>query len=411
MPADGKKIFVVPGAEGWNLISGEEGPWRVRAFATLEEAAQTLDSESDVVLALPISAVLAQRMRLPSAEGEDLREMVRIQLEKSLPFPAEEVTSDFEVIEQVNGECVISAVAVQNDRLRELAAPLLNRNVIPRVVTVYAAQRLASHPGDGCALFIYPEAGALVSAISENRKLSFARTIDNGNGDGAALELELPQLALSAELQGIDASFQNVLLDEKYHALRETVQQTLDTPTEIVGIETPPAATELNLLPAQWREQRARFERRGQWRKRLLLAAGVYAGLIVLFVLQLLYYKFSAARLDRQINADAPRTASVRATVEKWRTLAPAIDPHFYPIEILRHLFDSLPSADVQITQYNQSARQISIEGEAKTAALAYQFADKLKKQAELQSFTFEMQSPRLLPNDHAQFHIEGKPR
>jgi hypothetical protein len=403
------KIFVVPGAEGWNLISGEEGPWRVRAFATLEEAAQTLEPESDVVLALPMTAVLAQRLRLPSVEGEDLREMVRIQLEKSLPYPAEEVTSDFEVIEQVNGECVISAVAVQNERLRELAAPLLNRNIIPRVVTVYAAQRLASHPGEGCALFIYPEAGVLVSAISENRKLSFARTIEAG--DGTALELELPQLALSAELQGIDASFQNVLLDEKYHELRETVQQTLDTPTEIVGIETPPAASRLNLLPAQWREQRAQYERRGQWRKRGMLAAGAYIGIIAFFVLQLLYFKISAARLDSQVKADAPRTASVRATVEKWRTLAPAIDPHFYPIEILRHLFDSLPSPDVRITQYNQSARQISIEGEANTAALAYQFADKLKKQPDLQSFIFEMQSPRLLPNDHAQFHIEGKAR
>lgn len=403
------KIFLVPGAEGWNLITGGEGKWRVRAFPTLDEAAETLVPESDVVLALPMSVVLAQRLRLPSVEGDDLREMVRIQLEKSLPYPAEEVTSDFEVIEQVNGECVISAVAVQNERLSEIAAPLLKRNVIPRVVTVYAAQRLASHPGNGCALFIYPEAGSVVSAISENRKLSFARTIENGDSGG--LELELPQLALSAELQGIDASFSNVLLDEKYHDLRDTVQQTLDTPTEIVGIETPPAATELNLLPAQWREQRARHERRGQWRKRLTWAAGAYVGIVALFVLQLLYLKINSARLDRQIKAEAPRTASVKATVEKWRTLAPAIDPHFYPIEILRHLFDSLPSPDVRITQYNQSARQISIEGEANTAALAYQFVDKLKKQPELQNFTFDMQSPRLLPNDHAQFHIEAKPR
>jgi hypothetical protein len=125
----------------------------------------------------------------------------------------------------------------------------------------------------------------------------------------------------------------------------------------------------------------------------------------------LLYYKISDMRLDHQIKADAPRTASVRATVEKWRALSPAIDPRFYPIEVLRHLFDSLPSPDVRITQYNQSARQISIEGEANTAALAYQFADKLKKQPDLQSFVFDMQSPRLLPNDHAQFHIEGKAR
>jgi hypothetical protein len=143
------KFFLVPGAEGWNLISrpAENGNWRVRAFPSLDDAAQTLSTDDDVVLALPISAVLAQRMRLPSVEGSELREMVRIQLEKALPFSTEEVTSDFEVIEQANGECVISAVAVQNQRLTEIAAPLLNRRVIPRAVTVYAAQRVATPAG------------------------------------------------------------------------------------------------------------------------------------------------------------------------------------------------------------------------------------------------------------------------
>jgi len=403
------KFFLVPGADGWNLISAEQGPWNVRAFSSLDEAAGALNSDSDVVLALPVSAVLAQRLRLPNVEGDELREMVRIQLEKALPYSAEEVTSDFEVIEQVNGECVISAVAVQNQRLSELAAPLLNRNVIPRAVTVYAAQRLASHAGEGCALFIYPEAGVLVSAISENRKLSFARTIDGG--EAAPLEIELPQLALSAELQGICASFQNVLLDEKCFQLRDTVQQALDTPPEIVGIETPPAATELNLLPAEWREQRSRLERRTRWQKRILLAFAAYGALILLFVVQLIFFKGRSAQLDALIKRDAAKTAFVRKASDQWKTLAPAIDPHFYPIEILRHIFDSLPSPDVRITQYSQSARQISIEGEANTAALAYQFADKVKKQPDLQGFAFDMSAPRLLPNDHAQFRLEGKPR
>src|SRR5213076_1657402 len=146
------KFFLVPGAEGWNLISrpAENSNWRVRAFPSLEDAAQTLSTDDDVVLALPISAVLAQRMRLPSVEGSELREMVRIQLEKAIPFSTEEVTSDFEVIEQANGECVTPAVAVQNQRLTEIAAPLLNRGVIPRAVTVYAAQRVATHAGKGC---------------------------------------------------------------------------------------------------------------------------------------------------------------------------------------------------------------------------------------------------------------------
>jgi hypothetical protein len=405
------EFFLVPGAEGWNLISrpAENGNWRVRAFPTLDEAAQTLSTDDSVVLALPVSAVLAQRMRLPSVEGSELREMVRIQLEKALPFSAEEVTSDFEVIEQANGECVVSAIAVQNQRLQEIAAPLLNRKVIPRAVTVYAAQRIATHAEKGRALFIYPESGALVSAISENGKLSFARTIDGGMA--APLEQELPQLTMTAELQGINASFENVLVDEKCFNLRDRVESAVAAPAELMSIETPPASTALNLLPQAWREERARQVQRGQWKRRLVIAGMVYATIVGLALIQLAYLKFRIWQLDAQIKRDDPRTVFVRAASNNWKALAPAVDPHFYPIEILQHLFDSLPSQDVRITAYNQSARQISIEGEANKAALAYEFAEKVKKHPDLQNFNFDMQSPRILPNDHAQFRLEGRPR
>ena len=75
------------------------------------------------------------------------------------------------------------------------------------------------------------------------------------------------------------------------------------------------------------------------------------------------------------------------------------------------HISESLPSADVRITKFDQSARQVAVEGEANTAALAYQFADKVKKNPDLKMFQFEMAAPRILPNDHAQFRLEGKPR
>ncbi len=387
----------------------ENDGWGVRAFPSLAEAAQTLNPGDEFVLALPMSAILAQRLRLPQVEPAELREMVRIQLEKALPFPTEEVTSDFEVISQVNGDCVVSAVAVQNQRLAQIAAPLLQRNAIPQAVTVYAAQRIASHRKGGRALLIYPEDGTLVSAISENGKLSFARMLTGGVS--APLEIELPQLALSAELQGIDASFENVLVDEKCFEMRGAIERTLDTRAEIVGLETPPAATELNLLPQEWRDQRLRHERRGQWRRRLLFAGAAYLALILLFLLHLVYLHVRIHQLDRQLATEGPKSAFVRAAAANWKMLAPAVDPHFYPIEILQHLFESLPSAEVHITQFNESGRQLSIEGEANSAALAYQFIEKVKKNPGLQQFVFDMQAPRIMPNDHAQFRVEGKPR
>lgn len=379
----------------------------MRKLQTLEEAVSLLAATDDFVLGLPVSAVLAQRFRLPSVDPAEFPEMLRIQIEKLLPFSADEVTTDFELIEQNESESVVSAVAIRNEQLAEMASSLLERGCIPRQITVYAAQRASTHAPKGNAVLIYPEGETLVYAVTENGKLSLARVFEGGNGD--QLQIELPQLRLSAELQGIDASSPNVLLDESCYEMRDTVQGILASPTEIVGIELPPAPVKLNLLPDSWRRRRSQLVRQAEWRRRLLWIGGAYGALLLLLLAYLGLLRFEIARLDQHIAHDAPGTEFVRATEAKWKALAPAIDAHYYPVELLLHLFESLPSADVRITAYNQSARQISVDGEANTAALAYQFVEKVKKNPDLRAFQFDMAAPRILPNDHAQFRLEGK--
>src|SRR5690349_7656541 len=168
--------------------------------SNLQEAVPLLRTEDELVLGLPVTAILAQRFHLPTVDPAEFPEMVRIQIEKALPFSPEEVTADFELIEQNENESVISAVAVRNERLAEIAAPLLDKGVIPQQVTVYAAQRATTHAPEGRALLIYPEGETLVSAVTENGKVSLTRKLDGIEPD--ELQTELPQIALSAELQG-----------------------------------------------------------------------------------------------------------------------------------------------------------------------------------------------------------------
>jgi hypothetical protein len=368
-----------------------------------------LQPEDDFVLALPIELVLAQRMRLPTTDPSEFGEMVRIQIEKAMPYSPEEMTTDSEVISQTEEGSVISAVAVHNEKLNELAAPLISRGLIPSQVTIYAGHRAATHSPEGTSLFIYPENESIVCAIAEEGKVSFTHSLDGA--DALQLQRELPQLTLSAELAGINTSAPRILLAESLYQFRDTVEGIFATNAELIAVEVPPADSRLNLLPESWRQRRSQLARQKEWRKRLLIGAAAYAGLFLLCLFYLFGLKFSISRLDKRISRDAPKTEFVRATETRWKALAPAIDPHYYPIEILLHLFDSLPSADVRITQFNQSARQISVDGEANSAALAYQFAEKVKKNPDLQTFQFDLGAPRLLPNDHAQFRLEGKPK
>jgi hypothetical protein len=401
----------MPAAAGWDVVrmGPHNGTWEVRAVATLDEAAQLLRTGDDIVLALPLDLVLAQRLQLPTTDPAEFGDMVRIQIEKAMPYPAEEMTTDSEIISQTETGSVVSAVAVHNEKLNQLAAPLLSRGLIPSQVTVYAGHRAATHALEGTSLFIYPESDSIVCAIAEEGKLSFTSTLDGS--DPLQLQRDLPQLALSAELQGINTSAPRIFLAESMYELRDTVEGIFATPSELIAIEAPPAETRLNLLPESWRQRRAQLARQKEWRKRALFAAGAYAGLLLLFLAYLVYLRVQVRQLNRRISRDAPRTEFVKATEAKWKALAPAIDPRYYPIEVILHLFDCLPSADVRITIFNQSARQISVDGEASSAALAYQFAEKVKKNPDLQAFQFDLGSPVILPNDHAKFRLEGKPK
>ena len=279
--------------------------WEVPHLVSIEEAAGLLKAEDDIVLALPVDLVLAQRFRLPTTDPSEFTDMVRIQIEKAMPYSTEEMTTDSEVISQTEEGSVISAVAVHNEKLGELAAPLISRGLIPSQVTVYAGHRAATHLPEGTALFIYPENEALVCAISEEGKLSFTRTLDGA--DALQLQRDLPQLALSAELQGINASNPRIWRRTSTNSAipwkKIAAQVGIDCGGGAAG-GLPPESSSGELAAAP------RAARPAQWKKRLLVAACAYARLVLLFLAYFLILKVQVGRLDSRIAKDAPRADS-----------------------------------------------------------------------------------------------------
>src|SRR5437763_15682084 len=114
--AESKAVFIVPTAHGCNFLRSAErnGTWAVRKLQTLDEAVPLLTATDDFVLRLPVAAVLAQRLRLPTVDPAEFPEMIRIQIEKVLPFSADEAPTDLELIEQSESKSVVSAVANRN---------------------------------------------------------------------------------------------------------------------------------------------------------------------------------------------------------------------------------------------------------------------------------------------------------
>ena len=375
------------------------------AVDSIEAAAAALPPKCKVHLALPVSALFFERMRLPSTDPDELHGMMRLQLEKTLPYPPETVTSDLIVTESGETESVIVAVALSNPHIDSLAAPLRAIGRLPDKITVYAMHTSLICSKVGIDLLIYKEESQGVVVICENGKIGFVQLLPGVD----PLPDELSQVLLGAELEGVPVIFNKVHLDAECFQFRLELVKLLGSSIEIIPLGTSTDEPSLNLVPAPWRGALAAADRMARIKSRLIMAGAVYLFILFCAGAALFWLNSKVSALDAKLRDIKPVVASIQTRSSRWNALAPAIDPSHYTVELLYQIQKTLPSESIRITQFDQGLNQFVIEGEAPTAALAVEFGEQLKANPELKDFSFEVAQPTILPNEHAQFRIFGK--
>jgi hypothetical protein len=377
-----------------------------RNVGTLGEAAAAVSPDREIHLALPCDAALLARLRFPATDRAELGGMVRLQLEKTLPYAAEEITSDFDIIESNGHESVLLAAAVSTARLNALCQPLRDFSRLPSKVTLFVMHVAALCPKDKTVFLVYMEGGKIVAAVCEKAKPVCVQTM----AGASAVMSALPQFLMSAELQGVPTDFSLVRLDRACGELEVPLREFFGTPVELFSTDSPaPPAPRTDLLPASWRKERQRLTRTARVKQRLLLAGAIYASL---FILAGLYLAATAARvhaLDRKLEAMRPQTVYIQARQNRWNALAPAIDPARFTVELLYQINNCLPSESVRLTSFQQIGSELAVESEAPTAAMAIRFGVLLKSNDALSRYGLDITAPRILPNEHAQIRIAGK--
>jgi len=365
---------------------------------------------------LPARLALLERFTLPSGDREELEGMIRLQLEKTLPYPVEETAHGFEIIrsgpvaapaaagEGEGAGAVESVVLVTSFHLPALEAlcePLLNARIHPRL-SLWAARLGAALPADGVYWALWPEEEEAVFGIFENGRLVF---LEAAPSPEAFLEC-LPRTLMSAELAGAPVRFAGGR--SGFAPWNGALENHLGAPVEALepGPVFPSGAPELT--PAAWDEAMRREGRRRQ-RKRTLVGVAALYGVLVL--LALVYNGLQSYRLrliDREIATLQPQVDALLAHQQRWRALEAITNPRRATVEVLHQITRSLPSAEVNITQFDQTATGIMITGEAPSAAAAVSLLEALKANEELE-YEFTATPPTPLADDRAQFRIFGK--
>lgn len=396
--------LLTPDADGWRLsLAGGTA----RKMATLGEAAAALTNGTRVHLALPCQAVLLERMTLPATDRDELAGMVLLQLEKTLPFPIEGVSSDFVVVATGDNESTLVSAAAQHTQLDALCAPLRARGRLPEKITPFPMHIAGACPADETVLAVYPEQGQLVVAICEKSRLAWTYVLPAL--DAESLRSALPQMLLGAEMEGVPVVISRIRLAQECAPLADALHEFFLLPVEFAAFDGPLPEPAVNLVPASWQADVDRGARAAHWRQRLIAAAVLYVLAIVAAFAYLAWLKAQARKIDAQLAAAQPVEKFVLAQEARWRVLAPAIDPRRYARELLFQVNKNRPTDDIHITEFDLQPAQWRVVGEAPSANLAIDYLSKLKEEKELGAFVIDAKPPQLLPNEHAQFTIYGK--
>ncbi len=402
-PRQSSAAFVFPGASGWRvrLPSGQ-----TTSVLALDEAAAALPAGASVHLALPFNAALLERMTLPSIDRDELSGMVQLQLEKTLPYPVEEVSTDFDVIRQAENESTLISVAANHAQLDLLCEPLRSKAVVPEKVTVYAQHVAASCDTAETVLCLWPEEGQLVLAICEHGKLGFAQTI--AETDPVAASTEIPVVLLRAEMEGVPTEFDRVRIEQGCGGLRDQLAEYTGKPVDVFSFDAPLPEPSTNLVPSTWRDEMRKLESAGRLKGRLQLAAMVVLVIIAGAFLYLAWLKTKVRALDQEITRTQPLVEFQQSRQEKWLALAPAIEPSRYPVEVLRLLTEARPSPEVKFTAFNFKPDNFKLDCVAPNAELWTKFTDKIRQDPVLSTYKLEMNPPKI-ETSGVTFSISGR--
>jgi hypothetical protein len=396
----GQRTVLLPGAteaEPWELwTTGADA----RCLHALQRPAEKSAGRDATLLALPVAQAIALPLWLQETDIQQFRGMIELQIEeRGLQPRGHEAIFDWSVVAQEKSRTLV-LVAV-------LAAFLPEELETDAYPVFDLSPRCFALPSD--ALILWTEQDRLVIAVTRGERLAYFQALSEPRLTARSLQ-DLVCVVAGLQMQDVIVPpRQAVLWIDLTVTETAQLQSALGLPVRQDARPAPALPRHpWNLTPARVHEaKRQRIASR--WQSR---AAGLIVLLVVGVVAALglrLFLTFRAVSQLQQWQANhAAALQGVQDTRAAWHDLASVVDTNAYPLEVLLHVSESLPTDQVHLTLFEQEGGHLLIKAEAKNLTAAFQFFDQLKKNPHLSGYTFDMAQPHSLANDITQIQIEG---
>ena len=398
-PRQPRRAIYRPAAAGWQKWEqGEGAAWTMAA-----EAAEMADLKpaSGGLIAVPVRRAFSLAVWVPADDPALFADLVFTQLElRGLAGRSRETTSfSWQEVAREGNEALLHAV-------------ILPANLAPQYwhgdVASYAVSP-ACLPLAPDTITVWEEEGGWVAAVTRGDKLlHFQPLTEKTLSPAMALEIWLMIAPLDAGrmLTGgshIDVYYQGDrapdLSDWRSAGGFEVTAQKFPAPVW-------PAVEGCTPLPVQ-EVQRAK-ETGARRQKIALFAAAAYFLVVLALAANTLWLWWRAESLRKAIAAESGEVESVRAAMQRWNAIEPALNPPAYPLEVLYQAARLLPKDGVRLTLFQMNLDRVVLAGEASTLQAAQRFQEDVRKNPDLAGYDWTMENPRPLPTGSARFQIDG---
>lgn len=209
-----KEEIIVAVSDGQEAITVSHHPVDSsdRAAALAEALKSAGVGDRKYLLALSRRSALFREFDLPFAEPEELRQMVRFQLERDLPLPPDEIRYSWTAHEGEDGKLRIQAVAVPRADLDPLLEELGAAGLSPEGATVSVFGLTAFAPSDGESLVAALTEKEMELAVVRKERLLFSRSAQRGGDVAEQLAGELDRTVRSFAGRAPDGSADRLVL-------------------------------------------------------------------------------------------------------------------------------------------------------------------------------------------------------
>jgi hypothetical protein len=391
---------LAPAADAWEL-------WDLAGAAPrVTQAGLTAPRDSDLpegtVVLLPARELFTFPLWLSADDESLLPDMLQLQLERrGLSPKAKDLTLSHMVpVWRDNGRHLVRATV-----LPAKFPPDLCFTNAPRYEPGVDALPM---PAD--SLVFWNELGHIVLAVTRGEIVLHAQSLGSDQFTPDVL-IELTCVLTSLEGQNVLGELRQAVL---WDAFTPEAIPALERLTGLPVRRQPKPAPRLpgvasGLTPPAVVGARLARTRNAQRRTVIKALVALYACLALAAGAQLAWLKWQETDLTRSLARDQAVVDMATETAQRWKALAPALDPVNYPLEQLLHCAALLPADGVRFTTFQQDTNGILVAGEAQNAPLAFKYNDDLRAAKELAAFTWEMGQPTLVNNVSAKFRIDGK--